>query len=124
MTVSLGIFFLTGREFSLPIVAAILTIIGYSVNDTIVTFDRVREDEKIFRKEELSRIVNLSINQTFGRTIITSTTALFGVLALLLFGGPAINDFAFILFVGFISGVYSTIFVAGPLAVDWTGKKA
>jgi SecD/SecF fusion protein len=124
VTVSLGIFFLTGREFSLPIVAAVLTIIGYSVNDTIVTFDRVREDEKIFRKEELSKIVNLSINQTFGRTIITSSTALFGVLALLLFGGPAINDFAFILFVGFISGVYSTIFVAGPLAVDWTGKKA
>lgn len=122
VTVSLGIFFLTGREFSLPIVAALLTIIGYSVNDTIVTFDRVREDEKVFRKEELSKIVNLSINQTFGRTIITSSTALFGVLALLLFGGPAINDFAFILFVGFISGVYSTIFIAGPLAVDWSGR--
>ena len=122
--VSLGIFFLMGREFSLPIVAAVLTIIGYSVNDTIVTLDRVREDVRIFRKEEFARIVNLSINQTFGRTVITSTTALFGVIALLLFGGPAINDFAFILFVGFISGVYSTIFVAGPLLVDWVGKKA
>ncbi|MBI3999519.1 MAG: protein translocase subunit SecD [Candidatus Omnitrophica bacterium] len=124
VTVSLGIFFLTGREFSLPIVAAVLTIIGYSVNDTIVTFDRVREDAKIFRKEELSKIVNVSINQTFSRTLITSATALFGVLALYLFGGAAINDFAFILLVGFISGVYSTIFVAGPLAVDWSPKKA
>ncbi len=123
VTVSLGIFFLTGREFSLQTVAAALTIIGYSVNDTIVTFDRVREDAKIYRKEQLPHVVNLSINQTFARTIITSTTALFGVLSLFLFGGPAINDFAFILLVGFVSGVYSTIFVAGPLAVDWSPKK-
>ncbi|OGW87593.1 MAG: hypothetical protein A3A81_03495 [Omnitrophica bacterium RIFCSPLOWO2_01_FULL_45_10b] len=120
---ALGIFFLTGREFSLPIVAAVLTIIGYSVNDTIVIFDRVREDVKIFRKEAFSKIVNTSINQTFSRTVITSATALFGVIALLLFGGPAINDLAFILLVGFISGVYSTIFVAGPILVDWSGKK-
>ncbi len=123
VVVSLGIFFLAGREFSLSTVAAVLTIIGYSVNDTIVTLDRVREDVKIFRKEEFSKIVNVSINQTFGRTVITSTTALFGVVALFLFGGPAINDFAFILLVGFVSGVYSTIFVAGPLLVDWSRKK-
>ncbi|MBI1978103.1 MAG: protein translocase subunit SecD [Candidatus Omnitrophica bacterium] len=123
VVVSLGIFFLTGRDFSLPIVAAVLTIIGYSVNDTIVTLDRIREDVKIFRKEDFSKIVNMSINQTFGRTMITSTTALFGVLALLFFGGPAINDLAFILVVGFISGVYSTIFVAGPLLIDFIGKK-
>ena len=122
--VSLGIFFLTGREFSLPIVAAVLTIIGYSVNDTIVTLDRIREDVKIFRKEDFSKIVNMSINQTFGRTVITSTTALFGVLALFFFGGPAINDFAFVLLIGFVSGVYSTIFVAGPLLVDFVGKKS
>jgi SecD/SecF fusion protein len=123
VAVSLGIFFLSGREFSLQIVAAVLTVIGYSVNDTIVTFDRVREDAKIYRKEQLSHVVNLSINQTFGRTIITSVTTLFGALALFLFGGPAINDFAFILLIGFLSGIYSTIFVAGPLAVDLSAKK-
>ncbi len=121
--VSLGIFVLVGREFSLPIVAAELTIIGYSINDTIVIFDRVRESAKIFRREEFSKVVNLSINQTFGRTIITSLTAILTVLALYVFGGQAINDLAFILLVGFISGIYSTVFVAGPLVVDWSGKK-
>ena len=121
--VSLGLFVLTGREFSLPIVAAELTIIGYSINDTIVIFDRIRENAKIFRKEEFSKVVNLSINQTFGRTIITSLTAILTVLALFLFGGQAINDFAFVLLVGFISGIYSTVFVAGPILVDWSGKK-
>lgn len=121
--VSLGFFVLTGREFSLPIVAAILTVVGYSINDTIVIFDRIRENTKIFRKETFSKVVNLSINQTFGRTIITSFTAILTVLALYLFGGRAINDFAFILLVGFISGIYSTVFVAGPVLVDWSGKK-
>ncbi len=121
--VALGIFLLTGREFSLTIVAAVLTIIGYSVNDTIITLDRIREDVKIYRKEEFSKIVTKSINQTFSRTVLTTSTTLFGVLALLLFGGPAINDFAFILLIGFSSGVYSTIFVAGPLLVQWMKKK-
>ncbi len=121
--VALGAFLLTGREFSLTIVAAILTIIGYSVNDTIITLDRIREDVKIYRKEEFGKIVTKSINQTFSRTVLTTSTTLFGVLALLLFGGPAINDFAFILLVGFSSGVYSTIFVAGPLLNQWMQKK-
>ncbi|MBI4367942.1 MAG: protein translocase subunit SecD [Candidatus Omnitrophica bacterium] len=122
--ISLGIFFLSGREFSLPIVAAVLTIIGYSVNDTIISFDRIREDAKIFRKEEFKKIVNLSINQTFGRTVITTGTTMLGVLALFIFGGLAIHDFAFILLVGFASGVYSTIFVAGPLLVEFSQKRA
>ena len=122
--VSVGIFVISGREFSLPIVAAILTIVGYSINDTIVIFDRIRENLKIYRKEEFAKVVNMSINQTFGRTIITSFTAILTVFALYLFGGRAINDFAFILLVGFISGVYSTVFVAGPLLVDWSKKRA
>ncbi len=121
--VALGAYLLTGREFSLTTVAAILTIIGYSVNDTIITLDRIREDVKIYRKEEFGKIVTKSINQTFSRTVLTTSTTLFGVLALLLFGGPAINDFAFILLVGFSSGVYSTIFVAGPLLNQWMQKK-
>ena len=121
--VALGAYLLMGREFSLTTVAAILTIIGYSVNDTIITLDRIREDVKIYRKEEFGKIVTKSINQTFSRTVLTTSTTLFGVLALLLFGGPAINDFAFILLVGFSSGVYSTIFVAGPLLNQWMQKK-
>lgn len=113
--VAAGVFFLTGRELSLPIIAALLTIIGFSVNDTIVIYDRIRENMKIYRKEPVAKVINLSINQMFGRTIITTLTTIFGVMALLVFGGPAINDFAFVLLVGFVSGVYSTIFVATPL---------
>lgn len=113
--VAAGVFFLTGRELSLPIIAALLTIIGFSINDTIVIYDRVRENLKIYRKESLLHNINLSINQTFSRTIITSLTALFGIISLLIFGGPALNDFAFVLLVGFISGVYSTVFVASSL---------
>ncbi len=124
VVIALGFFVLSGREFSLPIVAAILTIIGYSVNDSIVIFDRVREDMKIYRKEEFAKIVNTAINQTFGRTIITTGTTLMATLALYLFGGPAINDFAFILLVGFAAGVYSTICICAPLLVQWWGKRA
>lgn len=121
--VSLGVFALTGREFSLPILAAVLTIIGYSINDTIIVFDRIREDLKIYRKEDFTRIVNMGINQTFGRTIITTATTLIATLALFLFGGPGINDFSFILLIGFGSGVYSTVFISVPLLVQWTRKK-
>jgi SecD/SecF fusion protein len=114
-----GVYSLTGREINLPTVAAILTIMGFSVNDTIVTFDRVRDNLKVMRRTPFSDIVNLSINQTLSRTIITSFTALLAVLALFLFGGSAINDFAFALLVGFSVGIYSTIFVATSLVVDW-----
>ncbi len=114
-----GVYSLSGREINLPTVAAILTIMGFSVNDTIVTFDRVRDNLKIMKKTPFSEIVNTSINQTLSRTIITSLTALLAVLALFLFGGSAINDFAFALLVGFSVGIYSTIFVATSLVVDW-----
>ncbi len=116
-----GVYALSGREINLPIVAAILTIMGFSVNDTIVTFDRVRENLKSVRKKSFSEIVELSINQTLGRTLLTSLTVLFGAVALFLFGGPGINDFAFTLCVGFAVGIYSTIFVASSVLVDWKG---
>lgn len=117
-----GIFALSGREINIPIVAAILTIMGYSVNDTIVTFDRVRDNRKLMKRAAFADIVNLSINQTLSRTIITSVTTLLAVLSIFLFGGSAINDFALVLLVGFSVGVYSTIFVATALATDWKAR--
>jgi SecD/SecF fusion protein len=118
-----GIYVLSGREINLATVAAILTIIGFSVNDTIVTFDRIRDNVKLMRKTPFSDIVNLSINQTLGRTILTTLTVLFGAVSLFLLGGPAIADFAFILIIGFMIGTYSSIFVASSLAVDWKAYK-
>jgi len=117
-----GVYAFSGREISLPMVAAILTIMGYSVNDTIVTFDRVRDNLKTVKKATFQQIVELSINQTFARTILTSLTTVLATLALFLFGGSAINDFAFTLLVGFAVGIYSTIFVATSLVVDWSRK--
>jgi SecD/SecF fusion protein len=116
---TLGVFSLSGREISLPIVAAMLTIMGYSVNDTIVTFDRVRDNLKLKPTSEFRVVFEAGINQTLSRTVLTSFSTLLCVAALYLYGGPAINDFAFTLLVGFSVGIYSTIFVAGALAVDW-----
>lgn len=118
-----GVYALSGREINLSIIAALLTIMGFSVNDTIVTFDRVRENLKIVRKKSFSEIVELSINQTLGRTLLTSLTVLFGTFALFFFGGSGINDFAFTLCVGFSIGIYSTIFVASAVLVDWKAAK-
>jgi preprotein translocase SecF subunit len=115
---------ITGREISLPVVAAILTVVGYSINDTIVVFDRIREDRKIMRKISFGEIIDLSINQTLSRTILTSTTTLLVVLSLFLFGGPVINDFAFVLLIGVVFGTYSSVFIAAPLLYDWPSKKA
>lgn len=117
-----GIYSLSGREVNVPIVAAILTIMGYSVNDTIVIFDRVRENLKTLRKKPFAEVVSISINQTLGRTLLTSLNVIFGAIALFFFGGSAINDFAFILVIGFSVGIYSTVFVASALLVDWSGQ--
>jgi len=115
-----GIFMAVGREFSLPVIAALLTVIGYSINDTIVVYDRIRENMKIFlRSKPFEEIVNESINQTLSRTVITSLTTLFVVLCLYLFGGGVINDFAFVLLVGIVVGTYSSIFIASAIVVDW-----
>jgi len=118
-----GVYALSGREINLATIAAVMTIIGFSVNDTIVTFDRIRDNLKLMRKTPFADIVNLSVNQTLSRTILTTATVLFGTLALFLFGGSAIADFAFILLVGFAIGTYSTIFVASALVVDWKAHK-
>jgi SecD/SecF fusion protein len=108
-----------GRELSLPVVAALLTIIGYSLNDTIVVFDRIREDLGLRRQGTYTEIVNLSINQTLSRTVLTSLTTAFVVFTLLLFGGGAINDFALVMFIGVIVGTYSSIFVASAIISTW-----
>ncbi len=128
--ITVTIFSFLNKEFTLPVVAAILTIVGYSVNDTIVVFDRVRENcrrkegevrksVKAFREE-----VNRSVNQTLSRTALTSVTTLFVILSIFLFGGEVINDFVFALLVGVIVGTYSSIFVASPIVVWWRGRKA
>ncbi|MDP8219563.1 MAG: protein translocase subunit SecD, partial [Candidatus Theseobacter exili] len=122
--ITLGFFAFTGRELSLPVVAALLTIIGYSLNDTIVVFDRIREDMKLMKKSNLDIIINTSINQTLSRTILTSLTTLFVVASLYFFGGKVINDFAFALLIGVMVGTYSSIYVASPIILEWHRKAA
>lgn len=121
--IAAGALALSGREFSIPIIAALLTIVGYSLNDTIVIFDRIREDKKLMKRSSLVDIVNASINQTLSRTIITSLTTLLVVIFLFIFGGAVINDFAFTLLVGVVVGTYSSIYVASPLLVGIFAKK-
>jgi SecD/SecF fusion protein len=121
--IAAGALAITGREFSIPIIAALLTIVGYSLNDTIVIFDRIREDKKLMKRSSFVDIVNASINQTLSRTIITSLTTLLVVVFLFFFGGAVINDFAFTLLVGVVVGTYSSIYVASPLLVDFSAKK-
>ncbi len=122
--VTLAFLFFFNYDLSLNIVAAILTITGYSVNDTIVIFDRVRENLKNKRRDSLDSVVNLSVNQTLSRTIITAGTTFLSVLALYLFGGEVLEGFAFTMLVGIISGTYSTIFIAAAIATVLSGKQA
>lgn len=117
--ITLGLFSLTNREINLPVIAAILTIVGYSLNDTIVVFDRVRDNLKILRKLEFQDILDTSINQTLSRTVITSGTTFLTVAALFLFGGKVINDFAFTMMIGVIIGTYSSIYQSCPLLFFW-----
>lgn len=118
VAITIGIFSIVGKEISLPIVAALLTIVGYSLNDTIVVFDRIREDLRVFRKESYANVINHSINETLSRTIITSLTTFVVVLSLYIFGGSVIHDFAFAFLVGVVVGTYSSIFIASPLMVE------
>ena len=134
--ISVGMLSLTNREFSLPVLAALLTIIGYSVNDTIVSYDRLRENRGktgATRGQTFAQQMNTAVNQTLSRTVLTALTVFFTTAILLLFGGRVLEDFAFTLFVGVITGTYSTIYIAGALVVDWAnwvegrlrkGKKA
>jgi len=117
--ITFGAISLFDLEFSLTLLAVILTIIGFSINDTIVIFDRVRENIKKMRKEKLDTIFNVSINETLGRTILTSGTVMMVVLILFFFGGPVIHDFTSALIVGLISGTYSTVYIASPIVLLW-----
>ena len=121
--VALGFLAMTGREIDLLSVTAFLTIAGYSINDTIVIYDRVRENAKLMRKLSLLELINLSVNQTLSRTLLTSGVTLLMVFAILLFGGEVLSNFAFTLLVGFISGVYSTVYIVSPLVLAWSRKK-
>ena len=120
--VCLGALSLTNREFSLPVLAALLTIIGYSVNDTIVAYDRLRENrgKMIPKGRTFAEQMNDAVNQTLSRTVLTSLTTFFSAAVLLFFGGKTLEDFAFVLFVGVITGTYSTTYVAAAIVVDWT----
>jgi len=120
--ITVGAFSLTNKEISLTVIAAILTLIGYSNNDTIVVFDRIRENLKLMRREKLSDIVNRSINQTLSRTILTAGLTFLTVLALFLFGGEVLHGFSFALVIGILIGTYSSIAIAAPILVayqDW-----
>jgi len=124
--ITLGAFSLLNKEISLTVIAAILTLIGYSNNDTIVVFDRIRENLKLMRREKLSEIVNRSINQTLSRTILTAGLTFLTVLALFLFGGEVLHGFSFALVIGILIGTYSSIAIAAPILVayqDWRAEQ-
>jgi preprotein translocase subunit SecF len=116
--ITLGLFALTQKEISLTVIAALLTLVGYSMNDTIVIFDRVRENLRTMRKESLYNVLNYSINQTLARTIMTSGMTFLSVFSLYVFGGEVLNGFSFALTVGIIIGTYSSIGIASPI-VEW-----
>ncbi|MGD9140036.1 MAG: protein translocase subunit SecF [bacterium] len=120
--VTLGLFSLTGREISLAVIAAFLTIVGYSLNDTIVVFDRIREDLRKYHRKRYEEVVNASINETLSRTVITSLTTLVVILFLFFMGGEVLRDFSFALLIGVLVGTYSSIFVASPILVEWNRK--
>lgn len=120
--ITVGVFSLLEKEFTLPIIAALLTIIGYSLNDTIIVFDRIRENIRHHPRRLLDETINRSINETLSRTILTSGTTLIVVLALTLLGGGIIHDFALALLIGILVGTYSSIFIASPILLLWQGR--
>jgi preprotein translocase subunit SecF len=122
--ITVGAFALTGQEISLTVIAAILTLVGYSMNDTIVVFDRIRENLRLSRRESLPDVVNRSINQTLSRTVLTSGLTFLTVLSLYIFGGQVLRGFSFALVVGIIIGTYSSIAVAAPMLVAWQEWRA
>jgi preprotein translocase subunit SecF len=123
VSITLGVFSLLNFEISLQIIAAFLTIIGYSLNDTIVVFDRIRENMKLRRKESYREVINRSINECLSRTVLTSLTTFFVSAMLYVFGGPVIHDFAFALCFGVVVGTYSSMFIASPILVWWYERR-
>lgn len=124
VAVAAGALALTHRQFDITIVAALLTIAGFSINDTVVIYDRIRENLRIVRKGSFSDIVNLSVNQMLGRTVLTTGITMLAVISLLIFGGEVLNNFSFCIFVGFLTGVYSTVYIASPMVISWHSKLA
>ena len=122
--ITIGAFSLTNQEITLTVIAAILTLIGYSMNDTVVVFDRIRENLAMSRREELSVLVNRSINQTLSRTVLSSGLTFLTVMSLFLFGGEVLHGFSFALVVGILIGTYSSIAVAAPMLVAWQDSRA
>ncbi|UCH21768.1 MAG: protein translocase subunit SecF [Deltaproteobacteria bacterium] len=122
VSITVGIFSIFNKEFTLPIIAALLTIIGYSLNDTIIVFDRIRENLKKYHKHPMEYIVNRSVNETLSRTILTSLTTLMVLVTLFILGGGIIHDFAFAMIVGVLIGTYSSIYVASPILLAWQGR--
>ncbi len=123
VVITVGLFSIFDKEFTLAIIAALLTIIGYSLNDTIIVFDRIRENLRKYHKNPLEVILNRSINETLSRTLLTSLTTLFVIVTLFVMGGGIIHDFAFALIVGVVVGTYSSVFVASPILLAWQGKQ-
>jgi preprotein translocase subunit SecF len=119
VTITVGVFTILEKEFTLTVVAALLTIIGYSLNDTIIVYDRIRENIKKLSKIPLSGIINRSVNETLSRTILTAGTVFIVLVALFFLGGDIIHDFAFALLVGVVVGTYSSIYVASPIVLAW-----
>ncbi|MEO8129328.1 MAG: protein translocase subunit SecF [Bryobacteraceae bacterium] len=117
--ITLGLFSIFNMEISLTVVAALLTLVGYSMNDTVVVFDRIRENLKLLRREKLENLINISINQTLSRTVLASGLTFLTAVSLFLFGGPVLKGFSFALVVGIIVGTYSSIFIASPILVVW-----
>jgi len=122
VTITVGIFSILGKEFTLPIIAALLTIIGYSLNDTIIVFDRIRENLRKHHRKPLDFIINRSVNETLSRTILTSLTTLMVLVTLFILGGGIIHDFAFAMIIGVVVGTYSSIYVASPILLAWQGR--
>jgi preprotein translocase subunit SecF len=117
--ITVGLFSLFNKEISLTVIAALLTLVGYSMNDTIVVFDRIRENLKVMRREKLETLINISVNQTLSRTVLTSGLTLLTALSLFLFGGQVLNGFSFALVMGIIFGTYSSVFIASPILIFW-----
>ncbi|NIM03279.1 protein translocase subunit SecF [bacterium] len=122
--ITFGIFTILGKEITLPIVAALLTLAGYSINDTIVVYDRIRENIRLQYKKPLAEVINSSINETLSRTMMTSLTTLLVVLSIFILGGPVIHDFSFAILIGIFIGTYSSIFIASPLVYEWRVRKS
>lgn len=121
--ITVGLFSVLNREISITVIAALLTLAGYSINDTIVIFDRMRENMRLYRKETLYQLINRSVNETLSRTIITSLTVFLVLLSLFFLGGEVIHDFSLALLFGVVIGSYSTIFVAAPIVYEWEIRK-